>query len=151
MSFTKLKQSFFITVIALLVQANAVATSANSPVGTWKTIDDETGKEKSLVSITQEDGILSGKVVEIFNLKIADPICIACKGEKENQPIKGMEIIWGVKQKGDYWSGGKILDPAKGKTYKVKLELKEQGKVLKVRGYIGTPALGRTQEWHRVD
>jgi len=151
MSFTKLKQCLFIGLIVSLVQASAIASESNSPVGKWMTVDDETGVEKSIVEISQQDGVISGKVVKIFNENDPNPICIKCKGEKANKPITGMEILWGVKQKGDYWSGGKILDPAKGKTYKVKLELEEKGKVLKVRGYIGTPALGRTQKWHRVD
>ena len=34
-------------------------------VGTWKTIDDETGKEKSHVQIWQKDGVYYAKVVKL--------------------------------------------------------------------------------------
>jgi uncharacterized protein (DUF2147 family) len=42
-------------------------------------------------------------------------------------------------------SGGKILDPENGKTYKCSLTLEEGGQKLKVRGLIGFSLLGRTQ------
>src|SRR3546814_8160313 len=39
-----------------------VAVAQQSPTGRWKTIDDETGKVKSIVEITQAaDGTLQGK------------------------------------------------------------------------------------------
>ncbi|HEX7369674.1 MAG TPA: DUF2147 domain-containing protein, partial [Rhodanobacteraceae bacterium] len=47
------------------------------------------------------------------------------------------------------WDGGHILDPGKGKTYKVKLSLEDGGQKLDVRGYVGMPMLGRTQTWIR--
>jgi uncharacterized protein (DUF2147 family) len=49
------------------------------------------------------------------------------------------------------WVGGDILDPNNGKVYKVRLKLTDAGKKLDVRGYIGTPLLGRTQTWLRVE
>ncbi|MFT6809134.1 MAG: hypothetical protein ACJA01_002366 [Saprospiraceae bacterium] len=52
-------------------------------------------------------------------------------------------------KKGANWSGGKVLDPKNGKTYKCKIEL-DGNNELKMRGYVGIPALGRTQVWERV-
>jgi len=46
------------------------------------------------------------------------------------------------------YKGGRILDPENGKTYKCRIKLVDD--VLEVRGYIGIPALGRTQKWYRV-
>ena len=117
-------------------------------VGTWKTIDDEDGKVKSHVTIESVDGKLLGKVS-----KLIDPereICTECKGDKKNQPIVGMEILWDLKADGENeWNGGKIMDPKNGKTYKCKMELVKDNK-LNVRGFVGFALLGRTQTWYRV-
>jgi uncharacterized protein (DUF2147 family) len=63
-----------------------------------------------------------------------------------------MEIIrGGVKKDGkDVWEDGKILDPENGKNYSLRLTPIDGGKKLEVRGYMGTPLLGRTQTWVRV-
>jgi len=136
---------------AVLLWSTSAVTAANdSPVGKWRSIDDKTGKAKSIIEITLNDGTLEGKIIELLDPSKPNPLCEKCKGEKANQPITGMTIIWGVTKQGDYWGKGKILDPKKGKTYKVKLSLENDGQKLKVRGYIGTPALGRTQFWERV-
>jgi len=41
------------------------------------------------------------------------------------------------------------MDPENGKDYKCRITIADDG-TLKVRGYIGLPALGRTQTWHPV-
>ncbi|RLC49220.1 MAG: DUF2147 domain-containing protein, partial [Candidatus Cloacimonadota bacterium] len=84
-----------------------------SPVGAWKTIDDVTGKPKSIVRLWTEDGILYGKVEKLFRApdEEQNPVCDKCKGDKKNKPIIGLTILWDMKQKGDVWKSGKILDP----------------------------------------
>ena len=123
----------------------------STPVGTWTQVDDATGKPKSIIEITEQpDGTLQGKVMQVlFSDQGTHPVCDKCEGERHNQPVDGMVIMWGVKQDGDAWGGGHILDPNNGKTYKVKLSLKDDGSKLDVRGYIGMPMLGRTQTWLR--
>jgi len=149
---TYLKTAFAIlSVFFGLTLANlSLANNENSPAGVWKTIDDETGKVKSIVEINEVDGVFSGKIIELINPSEPNPKCTKCSGDKANQAIEGMEIIENVTKKGDKWSGGTILDPKKGKTYKVILRLSEDFQELSVRGYIGIPSLGRTQTWHRV-
>lgn len=119
------------------------AFADDSPIGTWKTIDDETGDAKSLVKIYERDGKLYGKIIKLF--QNPDATCDACEGEDHGALIRGMVIIWSLEQDGDEWSGGKIFDPKKGKTYNCKIWL-EDGE-LKVRGYAGP--FFRTQTWHR--
>jgi len=85
----------------------------------------------------------------LFSIHGTNPICDKCEGERHNKPVVGMVIMWGVKKDGDVWDSGQILDPGKGKTYKVKLSLSDDGQKLDVRGYIGMPMLGRTQTWIR--
>lgn len=123
---------------------------AQSVLGTWKTIDDETGKAKSYVEIYKKsDGKLYGKVVKILTAGKENAKCTKCSGSKKNQPILGMEILYGLEQDGEVWDDGDILDPNKGKEYSCKIELENKDK-LKVRGYLGFSLLGRTQYWYRV-
>jgi uncharacterized protein (DUF2147 family) len=143
-----------LTTLLLLFSASTFAASTDSPVGLWKTIDDVTGKPKSILRITQDtDGILSGVVTKIFPKagQNQHEVCEACQGAKHNQPIVGMQILSGLKQDGDVWSGGKILDPKNGKTYQCKVQLIENGSALNVRGFIGFSLIGRSQKWLRVD
>lgn len=138
--------------LALPLSLTSLAIAAESPAGRWQTIDDETGKPKSVVQIQQAaDGTLSGKVAAILNSKQgANPVCSKCDGERKGQPITGMTILWDLKPDGDQaWADGAILDPAKGKTYRAKAKLLDGGDKLEVRGYIGIEALGRTQTWVR--
>ncbi|MCD0259383.1 DUF2147 domain-containing protein [Xanthomonas melonis] len=148
-----MRKTFKTLIVALpLATASLLAQASDSPVGRWKTIDDETGKPKSVVQIEQAaNGTLSGKVVEILqSAKGPNPLCDKCDGERKNKPIKGMTILWGLKPDGTaVWGGGSVLDPAKGKTYKAKITLTEGGKKLQMRGYVGIEALGRTQTWVR--
>jgi uncharacterized protein (DUF2147 family) len=134
---------------ALLVTARAFAADA-SPAGTWKTVDDKTGQPKSIVEITEANGELAGKVKEVLQSDQGpNPICKECEGERKNQPITGMTIIWGMKKDGEEWSGGKILDPKNGKIYGCKMHLTDGGQKLEVRGFIGFSLLGRSQVWER--
>ncbi|KTF34822.1 DUF2147 domain-containing protein [Xanthomonas translucens] len=149
-----MRTTFKTLMLALpLSLAAFVAQAADtSPVGRWQTIDDETGKPKSIVQIEQAgNGTLSGKVVEILQSNHGpNPLCDKCDGAQKGKPIKGMTILWGLKpDAAAVWSGGSVLDPAKGKTYKAKITLSDGGKKLQMRGYIGIEALGRTQTWIR--
>lgn len=130
-----------------------VMAQTASPVGVWKTIDDVTGKERSIVRIVEVNGELQGTVEKIFERPGDDPdhLCDKCKGELKDKPVIGMTILWGLKDKGDVWKGGKILDPDNGKTYSCKMELAEKGRELNVRGFIGISLIGRTQTWYRVE
>lgn len=124
-----------------------------SPVGTWKTIDDKTGKVRSLVRITEVNGELQGKIEKIFHGPEEDqnPKCNLCTDSRKDQPVIGMVFMNGLKKDGDKYSGGQILDPNNGKVYKSKMELTDGGKKLEVRGYIGAPLFGRTQVWLRAE
>jgi uncharacterized protein (DUF2147 family) len=134
-------------VALLLLAASPAAAQRTTPFGKWKTIDDSTGKAKSIVEIYEQGGKLYGKITKLFRgpNEDQDPKCDKCKGAKHNQRVIGMVILEGLKKDGDEWNGGTITDPANGKTYKCKIRV-ENGK-LKVRGYIGFSLLGRTQYW----
>ncbi|MGN6225300.1 DUF2147 domain-containing protein [Dyella sp. KULCS107] len=142
--------SRFTLATGLLLIAGSAFAATDTPVGTWKTIDDKTHQPKSIVEITDNNGELQAKVVKVLNSDEGpNPICKECDGARKNQPIEGMTIMWGVTKDDDVWDGGKILDPKNGKEYKVKLTLTDGGQKLDVHGYIGFALLGRSQVWER--
>ncbi|NVJ04703.1 DUF2147 domain-containing protein [Myxococcus sp. AM001] len=149
---------FGLASLTLLLASNAVAedkapAATNAAVGRWTTIDDETKKPKSVIAIYEENGKLYGKIEKLFRepKEEQNPLCDKCEGSLKNQPIIGMTILRDLEKDDDEWSGGKILDPANGKTYKCKVAVEDGGKKLKVRGYVGMSLLGRTQYWVRAE
>lgn len=139
-------------VLVFLLPSFSMAQTG-SPVGVWKTIDDVSGKQRSIVRIVETNGELSGTVDMIFDRPGEDPehLCDKCKGDLKNKPVIGMTILWGLKKKGDVWKGGNILDPDNGKTYGCKMELAANGTELNVRGFIGISLIGRSQTWYRME
>lgn len=134
-----------------LVAAPFAALAQQTPVGTWTTIDDATNKPKSVVEIYEApNGSLAGKVLQVLQSdKGPNPKCTECDGDRKNQPVEGMVILWGIAGTGKEWKGGKILDPATGKVYSAKMTLSDDGKALEVRGFMGFSLLGKTQTWQR--
>lgn len=116
--------------------------------GKWKTIDPDTGKDESIVEVYKKDGKAFARVIEIFNEADRDKTCINCKGKNKNKPILGLDLLDGLIQKKNEWSGGRILDPKNGKYYKCYMTLVAENK-LKLRGYIGISLIGRTEYWYR--
>lgn len=123
-----------------------------SPVGTWLTIDDVTKKPRSIVKITEQNGQLAGSIAKVYYQQGEGPgdLCDKCSGALKNQKILGMTILSGMTKTSDnVWSGGRIVDPKNGKSYRCKMTLSPNGQMLDVRGYIGVSLLGRTQTWVR--
>jgi uncharacterized protein (DUF2147 family) len=141
------KSNFLIFVLGVFISLSA---NSQTIFGKWKTIDDETGKEKSIVEIYNVNGKAYAKVLQVLEKGKEDKVCDQCSGDKKNKPVKGMVIIDGLSKDGDEWNGAKILDPKTGKEYKCYITLEEKNK-LKVRGYIGFALIGRTQYWHRFE
>lgn len=121
-----------------------------SPTGLWKSYDDQ-GKPTGFIRVTEDAGILIGRVERGLPEEKQVQFCSVCKDERKNQPLLGMVIIKGLKAKGDYFEGDQILDPFTGNTYRVKLKLKDQGNKMEVRGFIGVSLFGITQIWERVE
>lgn len=139
-----------ITALALAALSSA-ALAQNTPVGRWHSIDDETKEIKSEIVITDNGGVLSGRIEKLLR-KGADPTrrCTECSDDRKDQPLIGLEIIRGAKKVDgkDVWEGGQILDPENGKSYNLRMTPVEGGKKLDVRGSV--LFIGRTQTWLRV-
>lgn len=125
--------------------------SAQTVLGKWKTIDDETGVEKSIVEIYEKDGQIFGKIIEIFDATKRDKPCVRCEGEDYNKPVLGLEIIKSMENVGNgVFKNGTITNPEDGKVYTCRLKIDDDNpKQLQVRGYIAF--FYKTQYWVRVD
>jgi uncharacterized protein (DUF2147 family) len=136
---------------AALTLATGLALAQATPVGLWKTIDDETKQEKSYVRITEAGGALTGRIEKILDPAKQDSKCDKCADERKDKPVVGMTIIRNAKPDDDkeHWEGGDILDPNNGKVYRLRLKPLDGGKKLEVRGYIGP--FYRNQQWIRVE
>ncbi len=132
-------------------QGRVSQPSGATPVGRWNTIDDSTGDARSVVFIWQERGVLFGRIEKVLdaNPKGPEPRCVRCEGELKDRPLVGLRILWDLRQDGGQWSGGRILDPGSGKTYRCSAALEGGGTKLRVRGFLGVSLFGRTQYWLR--
>ena len=146
-----MKKIMKFSVLALLLGFVSTTMFAQSITGTWKTIDDETLKQKSHVEVFIKGGKLYGKILKTFDddgVTPTDKLCDDCKDELYNKRVIGMEIINGLSRDGKVWKKKKgILDPGNGKFYNVKVWLEDKN-TLTVRGAIGP--IGRKQTWHRI-
>lgn len=145
--------AFLWAAILLGFSAPLYAVDLSTPVGHWMTIDDKSGKPGGIIRIEQIDGQYQGWIEKIFPDPDEDPNpkCVYCDGARKNQPVVGLNFMWGLTKQGDEFSGGEILDPRSGKIYRARLRLEDGGKRLNVRGFIGVSLLGRSQVWHRAE
>jgi uncharacterized protein (DUF2147 family) len=146
----KLKTS--VSLFAMILCASMTLwAQAPDLTGQWQTQDDETGRIKSVVEISVEDGILTGRLVELFRLpeEDQDPYCDECEDDRKDQRVLGMQIVRGMQPDDGEWDSGTICDPKNGRVYNCKMWISEEDPdVMKVRGYIAF--FFRTQSWFRV-
>jgi uncharacterized protein (DUF2147 family) len=145
-----MKRSFLAIVFALI---SASALAQMTPVGLWKTIDDDTRQEKSLVRIKESAGVFSGVIEKLLDPATRqDAVCEKCTDERKDKPLLGLTILRNLRPHADdktVWDGGDIVDPNNGKVYRTRLKTVDGGKKLEMRGYIGP--FYRTQVWLRVE
>jgi uncharacterized protein (DUF2147 family) len=130
--------------------ASIALSGQNKFIGTWQNFDDEDGKPKSHIEITEENGKLIAKVIKLLpNAKLK--ICSACTGTNKNKSIEGMSIMSNMSKISDSeYGNGEILNPKNGKIYSCTVTLEKGGNKIKVRGYVGISMFGKTQYWEKV-
>lgn len=129
----------------------SVMTYAQSAVGKWVTIDDKTGKKKSIVNLYKKDGKMYGKIIFLYPREGREPNakCKKCTDDRKNKPLVGLQIVRDLTWNGSAWESGTIVDPETGKIYTLKMWVKaDKPGRLNVRGYIGP--FYRTQTWVKV-
>jgi len=129
--------------------ALAAADTTDDPTGDWRTFDDKTGVERSVIRIEQHNGILTGRVVSTVIPGDGARLCEKCSGDRKDQKVLGLQIIRGMRRDGDEWSGGTVLDPETGSVYRGTIRLDAGRTRLVLRGYIGISLFGRSQTWVR--
>ena len=149
--------SYAIVIMFVVMFFNIQAKAEDSLVGTWKQVEDQgadKGKVGSYIDIFEKNGSYFGKITKLL-ISPADKVCDKCPGDLKNKPLIGMVIMQNMKktgkvdkERGMEYSGGTILDPDSGETYKCKIWVKDD--VLTVRAFIGISLLGRSGQWFRL-
>lgn len=135
--------------LLLGVLCTAGMAMAQDITGKWRTIDDETKKPKSIVQISKTGDTYTGRIISVE--PGTDANCSTCTGSHKGKALVGTTVVRNLKADGpNKYSGGSIFNPKDGKTYKSHAELINNGNTLKVRGFVGVSALGKTQTWQRV-
>ncbi len=132
--------------IALLPAAEA---GAEAIAGHWQVYDDKTGKPDGVIRTWVEDGKLYGAIARVKPGVDPKDRCTKCPGDQKDKPFVGLVVMRGLVRDGDGWSGGTILDPQSGDTYRCKAKL-AGADALEVRGFVGISLFGRTQTWKRT-
>jgi len=87
--------------ILILIACFALGTftsNSQSIFGKWKTIDDETGNEKSIVEIYKVDGKAYAKILQLLEKGKEDKLCDKCNGDKKNKPINFVINVMVIKK-----------------------------------------------------
>ena len=138
--------------LASAAHAQSLPADARAVLGDWVTYSDDGGEAQSIVRITETNGVLRGRIVRVLPTeRYPTPQfrCDDCKGEYEGADLRTVPLIEGMTWDEDEFSGGRITDPTTGRRYRGLLRL-ESADRLRVRGFIGVRALGRTQVWRRA-
>ncbi|MGK0326280.1 MAG: hypothetical protein ACJA1D_001631 [Polaribacter sp.] len=141
-----MKKVFFTTLLFAL----SITINAQTIFGKWNSTNEETGNIDSIIEVYEKDGKAFAKVIEIKGSARKNAVCEKCEDENRNKPILGLNILTGLEENEDEWSGGNILDPRNGRIYNCYIKLIKPNK-LKIRGYIGLALFGKTAYWERAE
>jgi len=149
----KSKSILFVLLMSLCISFQAYSQSdADKLIGKYYVIKQDTKSESRIQIYKTSEGKYEGKIVWLKEPNFPDgtPKYDVKNPNPELRKVKADHIVllknFSYDEKNNEWSGGTIYDPEEGKTYKCKLNFESATK-LKVRGYIGIPALGKTMYW----
>ncbi len=149
---SKLLAVFSATAAALAV-ATGVAAAEPTATGLWQKTED--GKPVVWVLIVDHNGTFEGAFAKMFPKpgEKNDYKCNKCEDDRKDKPLLGLSFIRDMKLKTGSaleYEGGNILDPRDGSIYHALMSVSEDGQTLHLRGYVGIPMLGKTEDWTRV-
>ena len=149
----KFRSAFALAILVAATTAARADSEEPTAAGFWQYQDDD-GHPLAWFLFTDKDDIFSARLVKGFKKPGDDKppqlICRKCPGDKKGAHIMGLTLFWGMKRDGLNYTDGSVLDPRDGSVYHAKMWIDEDGKTLHVRGYLGIPMLGQTQDWHRL-
>lgn len=144
--------TLLLTFVASAASAQGLPAPARAYLGDWTVVDDETGEAQAVVRLTEAGGAVEGRIVRVLPTdEYPTPSfrCDDCEGEYRGADLREVRLVYGLEWDGERLSGGRIVDVRNDRTYKVVMNL-ERADRLRVRGYLGIRALGRTQIWQRA-
>jgi uncharacterized protein (DUF2147 family) len=137
-----------LSMIGAALAASWFATAAQAapdPIcGRWLTED----KQGVIHVYLETDGRLAGRIVGGSGPRDKDDK--NPDAALRSQPLIGLKVLYGFARDGTGWKDGEIYDPDEGKVYKAtaRLSQKDASRLL-LRGYVGSPLFGSTEEWTR--
>jgi uncharacterized protein (DUF2147 family) len=146
-----MKRAQFVVLMLFVAAGAGAADDPKAVVGEWATKD-------SVIEVSETNGALHATIIAILNPVYKEgedgPVGatrVDLKNPDEGlraRPIVGLDLLEDYAFKDGKWQGS-IYDPGSGKVYKSQITVSSDGKLL-MRGYIGAPMFGRTQEWIRA-
>ncbi len=126
--------------------APVLAQETPDPTGLWLTEN-----KRSVIKVTRCGDSICGKVHWI----IKDGMTVDSKNPDEKyrgKPMCGLQILSGFKnnpKNAKVWEGGQIYKADEGKVYTSTVSVTGPDS-MNVRGYVGMPLFGKSQNWTRV-
>jgi uncharacterized protein (DUF2147 family) len=151
-----LKYSVLVLLFMAVVPLKAQVNKGDRLVGTYRVVEPETKEDSKVKIFKTADGKYKGQVIwlAVPTMKDGTPKrdILNPDPKKRNTPGDQIVLLWGFTYDADkdMWVNGEIYDPCHGKTYKCRLNFESDTK-LKVRGYIGAPAFGKSMYWYKID
>ena len=116
---------------------------ADSLVGNWWT----EGKEGLMKIVKTKSGLFE---VILLDGKDADKKDVNNPNPKlRERKLKGMVIMWHLRFEDGEYTDGYCYNPRDGNIYRVKMRITGPAS-LRLRGYLGIPLLGQSQDWTRA-
>ena len=143
--------------LGVVVGLSSLMTYAASIEGYWRSINERTGEQLSIIEIRKNaDNTFTGKIVYTYPSAQGKLIthCVNCPAPYTGKPRLGLPILTQVVEdpnRPNHYINGRMIDSLSGKTYKGKARISEDGKRLTLRGYIGASLLGRSLVWIRAN
>lgn len=141
-----------LTVLAPSVHAQALPAAARAVLGDWTTYDDNTGEARVVVRFTEAGGVVVGRIVRVLPTREhprPTTTCDDCAARYRGRDVRSYDLVTGMRWNGSEFTGGRIIDPESGRTYRATMRLDGPDR-LRLRGFVGVRALGRTQVWQRT-
>ena len=139
----------------VLLSVEPVIAAEPCVLGYWKHVHDHTGDALNIFKLYEHQGKLFGRIEKTFCTPeiTSRTLHDESSASRTNEPLVGSIFFreFVRDEKGPKkWFGGKITDPGDGKVYDAELELSEDGRTLKVFGYINGLSEGRSSStWSR--
>jgi uncharacterized protein (DUF2147 family) len=144
------KTSFFIVTLMLIVSSSIAQTTGGDKVpGIWLS-----EKKDAKIEIFKTGNTYSGKLIwgaEMYEADGKTPLKDTKNPDAALRTRSRLNLVFisGLTYDDGAYTGGKLYDARSGKTYSLKMKLKDDNN-LDMRGYYGISLFGQTMQWTRI-